>query len=172
MFQILGTMAIQVVKFSIEGYKIWKIFAQNQHTQRKFLKFEFWIDGELSEMGHHFSNKVILKSILNATLYTIWLHCEALKFWSTFFCDLQKAVGLRSWYSTGSNCRNLDTVVVGHLKTTTCWFKMKFPNWLESYFVFVKFLLPSQNKLSLENISYVIMSVYCEKVTKFENSSS
>ena len=64
----------------MQGFNLERFLHKNQHTQWKLLKFEFWIDGELSEMGHHFSNKVILKSILNATLYTIWLHCEALKF--------------------------------------------------------------------------------------------
>ena len=33
--------------------------AQNQHTQRKFMIFENWCSGELSKIGHHFSNKVI-----------------------------------------------------------------------------------------------------------------
>ena len=32
---------------------------KNQHTQNKLLNFEFWINGELSKIGHHFSNKVI-----------------------------------------------------------------------------------------------------------------
>ena len=27
--------------------------------QRKLLNFEFWINGELSKIGHHFSNKVM-----------------------------------------------------------------------------------------------------------------
>ena len=26
---------------------------KNQHTQRKLLNFEFWINGELSKIGHH-----------------------------------------------------------------------------------------------------------------------
>jgi hypothetical protein len=29
------------------------------------LNFEFWINGELSKIGHHFSNKVISKFILS-----------------------------------------------------------------------------------------------------------
>ena len=32
---------------------------KNQHTQKKWLNFEFWINGELSKGGHLFSNKVI-----------------------------------------------------------------------------------------------------------------
>ena len=35
------------------------VFKLNQHTQRKLLNFEFWINGELSKIGDHFSNKVI-----------------------------------------------------------------------------------------------------------------
>ena len=51
-------MAVRVVEFSIGGYKIRKM-PKNQHTQRKLLNFEFWINGELSKIGHHFDNKVI-----------------------------------------------------------------------------------------------------------------
>ena len=47
------------VEFSSGGYEIRKILHKNLYTQRKLLKFEFWIDGELSKRGHHFSNKVI-----------------------------------------------------------------------------------------------------------------
>jgi hypothetical protein len=52
-------MAIRVVEFSSGGYKIFL----HKHIQRKILNFEFWIDGELSKLGHHFGNKVIQKSI-------------------------------------------------------------------------------------------------------------
>ena len=38
----------------LEGY-----LPKNQHTQRKLLNFVFWINGELSKIGHQFSNKVI-----------------------------------------------------------------------------------------------------------------
>jgi hypothetical protein len=55
-------MAIRVVEDSSRGYKIRKIFHKNQHTQRKLLNFEFWINGELSKIGHHFSNKNNLKN--------------------------------------------------------------------------------------------------------------
>ena len=46
-------MAIWVLEFSSGGYKIRKILHKNQHTQRKLLI------GELSKIGHHFSNKFI-----------------------------------------------------------------------------------------------------------------
>ena len=61
-------MAIRVVEFSSGGHKIRKIFFhKNQHTQRKLLNFEFWINGELSKIGHHFSNKkmILLKNVNN-----------------------------------------------------------------------------------------------------------
>ena len=48
-------MAIRVVEFS----KLERFLPKNQHTQRKLLSFEFWINGELSKIGHHFSIKVI-----------------------------------------------------------------------------------------------------------------
>ena len=59
MFRTVGIMAIQVVEFSSGGTKLERFLHKNQHTQRKLLNFEFWINGELSKIGHHFSNKVI-----------------------------------------------------------------------------------------------------------------
>ena len=53
------TMAIQVVEFSSGGTKLERFLHKNQHTQRKLLNFEFWINGELSKIGHHFINKEI-----------------------------------------------------------------------------------------------------------------
>ena len=53
-------MAIPVVVFSSGGYKVRKIFALES-----ILHFEFWIHGELSNIGHHFSIKVIKKLILS-----------------------------------------------------------------------------------------------------------
>ena len=58
MFRTVGIMAIQVVEFSSGGTKL-EFFHKNQHTQRKLLNFDFWINGELSKIGHHVSNKVI-----------------------------------------------------------------------------------------------------------------
>ena len=52
-------MGIRVVEFSSGGTKLERFLHMNQHTQRKLLSFEFWINGELSNIGHHFSNKVI-----------------------------------------------------------------------------------------------------------------
>ena len=45
--------------FQAGGTKLERSLHKNQHTQRKLLNFEFWINGELSKIGHHFSNKVI-----------------------------------------------------------------------------------------------------------------
>ena len=52
--------------FIIWQYRLWslkfrntklqRVLPKNQHTQRKLLNFENF---ELSEIGHHFSNKVI-----------------------------------------------------------------------------------------------------------------
>ena len=42
------------------GYmKLERFFHKNQHTQRKLLNFEFWVNGEQLKIGHHFCNKVI-----------------------------------------------------------------------------------------------------------------
>ena len=45
--------------FQAGGTKLERYLHKNQHTERKLLNFEFWINGELSKIGHHFSNKVI-----------------------------------------------------------------------------------------------------------------
>ena len=47
------TMAVRVVEFT----KLERFLNKNQHTQIKLLNFEFWINGEPSKIGHHFSNK-------------------------------------------------------------------------------------------------------------------
>ena len=53
-------MAIRV------GTKLEMFLHKNQHTRRKLLNFEFWINnGEVSKIGHHFSNKKIQKLILS-----------------------------------------------------------------------------------------------------------
>ena len=46
-----------VWSFQKEGTKLERFLHKNQHTQRKLLNFEFWINGKLSKIGHHFSNK-------------------------------------------------------------------------------------------------------------------
>ena len=55
-------MAMRVVEFSNGGTKLERFLHKNQHTQRKLLNFEFWISGELSKIGHHFSNKKFKKN--------------------------------------------------------------------------------------------------------------
>ena len=54
-------MAIPVLEFQFWGYKIRKKMPKDKHTitQRKLLNFENWCNGELSNIGYHFSNKVI-----------------------------------------------------------------------------------------------------------------
>ena len=41
------------------GTKLERFLPKNQHTQRKLLNFQNWCSGELSKIGHHFSNKVV-----------------------------------------------------------------------------------------------------------------
>ena len=53
----IGNMAMRVVEFSSGGYKVRKFFAKESTYQKEII--EFWINGELSKLGHHFSNKVI-----------------------------------------------------------------------------------------------------------------
>ena len=47
-------MAIRVVEFSSGGYKINRFLLMNQRTQRKLLNFDNWVNGEVSNIGHHF----------------------------------------------------------------------------------------------------------------------
>ena len=55
----LGLWKYGLWRFSEGGTKLERFLHKNQHTERKLLNFEFWINGELSKIGHHFSNKVI-----------------------------------------------------------------------------------------------------------------
>ena len=48
-------MAIQLVKFSSGCTKLERFLHMNQHTQRKVLNFENWVNGEVSKsakIGH------------------------------------------------------------------------------------------------------------------------
>jgi hypothetical protein len=46
-------------RFQAGGTKLERFLQKNQHTQWKLLNFDFLINGELSKIGHHFSNEVI-----------------------------------------------------------------------------------------------------------------
>ena len=59
---LIWVMAIRVVEFSSGGTKLDRFLHKNQPTQRKLLNFEFWINGEVSKIGHHFS---IIKGFKN-----------------------------------------------------------------------------------------------------------
>ena len=41
--------------FQTGGTKLERFLTKNQHTQRKLLNFENWINGEVSKIVHHFS---------------------------------------------------------------------------------------------------------------------
>ena len=58
-------MSIRVVEFQAGGTKLERFLHKNQYTQRKYLNFEFWINGKLSKIGHHFSNNKFNKLILS-----------------------------------------------------------------------------------------------------------
>ena len=40
--------------FQTGGPKLERFLPKNQHTQRKLLNFENWVNGEVSKIGHHF----------------------------------------------------------------------------------------------------------------------
>ena len=50
------------MEFKAGSTKLKRFLHKNHYTQRKLLNFEFWIDGELSKIGHVFSNKKRLKN--------------------------------------------------------------------------------------------------------------
>ena len=39
------------------GTKLERFLPKNQHTQRKLLNFENWVNGEVSKIGHYFRKK-------------------------------------------------------------------------------------------------------------------
>ena len=43
-------MAIRVVEFSNGGTKLERFLPKNQHTQRKLLNIENWVNGEVSKV--------------------------------------------------------------------------------------------------------------------------
>ena len=48
-------IAVRVVEFSNGGTKLERFMSKNEHTQRKLLNFENWVNGEVSKIGYHFS---------------------------------------------------------------------------------------------------------------------
>ena len=58
-FNLVPLWQYRLWSFQAGGTKLERFLHKNQHTQRKLLNFKFWINGELSKIGHHFSNKVI-----------------------------------------------------------------------------------------------------------------
>ena len=53
------TMAIRVVEFSNGGTILERFLPQNQHTQRKLLKFENWVNGEVLKSAKLWLSKSI-----------------------------------------------------------------------------------------------------------------
>ena len=49
-----GNTGCGVLCFQTGGTKLERFLPKNQHTQRKLLNFENWVNGEVSNIGHHF----------------------------------------------------------------------------------------------------------------------
>ena len=47
--------------FQTGGTKLERFLPKNQHTQRKLLNFENWVNGEVSKIGYHFRKESDLK---------------------------------------------------------------------------------------------------------------
>ena len=54
-------MAIWAVEFSKGGKKLERCLPKEQHTQRKLLNFENWVNEEVSKIGRHFRKQSDLK---------------------------------------------------------------------------------------------------------------
>ena len=50
-------MTIRVVEFSKGGTKLERFLPKNQHTQRKLMNFENWVNGVVSKNRRYFRNK-------------------------------------------------------------------------------------------------------------------
>ena len=48
--------------FQTEGTKSGRFLPKNQHTHRKLLNFENWVNGEVLEIVHHFRKRSDLKN--------------------------------------------------------------------------------------------------------------
>jgi hypothetical protein len=55
----IQSMAIRVVEFHSGGTIFERLLPKNQHTQRKLLNFENWVNGEVSKIGIILESKVI-----------------------------------------------------------------------------------------------------------------
>ena len=52
--------------FQTGDTKLERFLPKNQHTKRKLLNFEFWINSKLSKkIGHHFSDKIFYILVLS-----------------------------------------------------------------------------------------------------------
>ena len=51
--------------FQVEGTKLERFLHKNQHTPRKLLNFEFWINGELSKSNKYFQKLILSKNVNN-----------------------------------------------------------------------------------------------------------
>ena len=57
----LAVWQYRLWSFQSRGTKFERLLPKNQYTQWKLLNFEFWINGQLSKIWNHFSNKVFKK---------------------------------------------------------------------------------------------------------------
>ena len=84
---LIRVMAIRVVEFSNGGTKVERVLPKNQHTQRKLLNLENWVNGEVSKSAKS-SNLLTFKvNFLCQKLsesFSIFFH-EEHQFRSTFF---------------------------------------------------------------------------------------
>ena len=95
--QQLPNMAIQVVEFSSGGTKLERFLHKNQHTQRKFLNFESWTNGESQQLAKirvckvdYFILPLFLMPKLRSVTQNEWKKHQYIYIFSTFGSKINK----------------------------------------------------------------------------------
>ena len=60
-FRVCILWQYELWSFQTGGTKLERCSSKNQHTQRKLLNFENWVNGEVSKIECHFSKQSDLK---------------------------------------------------------------------------------------------------------------
>ena len=77
-------MAIGVVEFSSGYTKLERFLPKNQHSQRKLLNFEHWVNGEVSKSAKFdFQIQFSMSKIIG--IFLIFFFIKEYQFRSTFF---------------------------------------------------------------------------------------
>ena len=81
----MEAMAIWVVEFSNGGTKLDRFLPKNQHTQKKLLNFENWVNGEVSKSAKNNWLSMSIFYVKNYPNLSHFFFIEEYQFRSTFF---------------------------------------------------------------------------------------